>query len=133
MKVILLAAGLGTRLEHLTSFLPKSMILVSGKPILEYIINDLKKSGFTDFCIVIGHLGEKIKKYFGDGSAFNIHISYVEQEIFSGTASATKLARNFVNDTSFLLYLADTIILKNLTTHLENMINSNYEMSILSS
>tara|TARA_B110000438_G_scaffold257569_1_gene265756 strand:+ start:495 stop:1448 length:954 start_codon:yes stop_codon:yes gene_type:complete len=133
LKVILLAAGLGTRLEPLTSFLPKPMILISGKPILEYIINDLKKSGFTDFCIVIGHLGEKIKKYFGDGSAFNIHISYVEQEIFSGTASATKLARNFVNDTSFLLYLADTIIPKNLTTHLENMINSNYDMSILSS
>jgi len=55
------------------------------------------------------------------------------KKFFSGTASATKLARNFVNDTSFLLYLADTIILKNLTTHLENMINSNYEMSILSS
>ena len=55
------------------------------------------------------------------------------KKFFSGTASATKLARNFVNDTSFLLYLADTIIPKNLTTHLENMINSNYEMSILSS
>ena len=133
MKVILLAAGLGKRLEPVTSSLPKPMISVSGKPILEYIINDLKKSGFTDFCIVIGHLGEKIKKYFGDGTAFNIRISYVEQEIFSGTASATKLARNFVNDTSFLLYLADTIIPNNLTTHLENMITSNYEMSILSS
>ena len=83
MKVILLAAGLGKRLEPVTSSLPKPMISVSGKPILEYIINDLKKSGFTDYCIVIGHLGEKIKKYFGNGAAFNIHISYVEQEILS--------------------------------------------------
>ena len=133
MKVILLAAGLGKRLEPVTSSVPKPMIVISGKPILEYIINDLKNSGFSDFCIVVGHLSEKIKKYFGDGTAFGIKITYVEQKKFSGTASATKLARNFVGDKSFLLYLADTVIPKNLTNHLEKMIKSNYEMSLLSS
>ena len=109
------------------------MIPISGKPILEYIIEDLKELGFTDFCIVIGHLGEKIKQYFGDGTNFNVKISYVEQEIFSGTASATKLAKNFVNDSSFLLYLADTIIPKNLRNYMQNMINSNFEINLLSS
>lgn len=133
MKVILLAAGLGKRLEPVTSSVPKPMIVISGKPILEYIINDLKNTGFTDFCIVVGHLSEKIKKYFGDGTAFGIKITYVEQKIFSGTASATKLARNFVGDESFLLYLADTVIPKNLTNHLKKMIKSNYQMSLLSS
>lgn len=133
MKVILLAAGLGKRLEPVTSSVPKPMIVISGKPILEYIINDLKNTGFTDFCIVVGHLNEKIKKYFGDGTAFGIKITYVEQKNFSGTASATKLARNFVGDESFLLYLADTVIPKNLTNHLKKMIKSNYQMSLLSS
>ncbi len=133
MKVILLAAGLGKRLEPVTSSLPKPMIMISGKPILEYIINDLKNAGFTDFCLVVGHQNEKIKKYFGNGSSFDIKISYVEQKIFSGTASATKLAKNFVGDQSFLLYLADTIIPKNLNNHLEKMIKSNNEISILSS
>ena len=129
----MLAAGLGKRLEPITSFMPKPMIPISGKPILEYIIDDLKKSGFTDFCLVIGHLGEKIKQYFGDGTNFNVKISYVEQEIFSGTASATKLARNFINGSPFLLYLADTIIPKNLENYLHNMITSNFEISLLSS
>jgi dTDP-glucose pyrophosphorylase len=133
MKVVLLAAGLGTRLESVTSSIPKPMIMMSGKPILEHIIIDLKNSGFTDFCIVIGYLGDKIKTYFGDGSSFDVSISYVEQKFFSGTASATKLAENFVHGDPFLLYLADTIIPKNLDIHLQNMINSNSEISILSS
>lgn len=129
----MLAAGLGKRLEPITSFMPKPMIPISGKPILEYIIDDLKKSGFTDFCLVIGHLGEKIRQYFGDGTKFNIKICYVEQDTFSGTASATKLARNFINGSPFLLYLADTIIPKNLENYLHNMITSNFEISLLSS
>jgi len=133
MKVVLLAAGLGKRLEPITSSIPKPMIMISGKPILEHIIIDLKKNGFTDFCLVVGHLGNKIKHHFGDGADFSIHISYVEQENFSGTASATKLAENFVNGDSFLLYLADTLIPKNLENYLYNMINSNFEISILSS
>ena len=133
MKVVLLAAGLGKRLEPMTSSIPKPMIMISGKPILEHIIVDLKKSGFTDFCIVIGYLGDKIKSHFGDGTSLGIHISYVEQENFSGTASATKLAENFVHDDSFLLYLADTIIPKNLENHLQNMIDSDFEICILSS
>ena len=133
MKVVLLAAGLGTRLEPITSSIPKPMIMIAGKPIIEHIIIDLKKYGFSDFCIVVGHLGNKIKHHFDDGTAFDIHISYVEQENFLGTASATKLAENFVNGDSFLLYLADTIIPKNLENYLHNMINSNFETSILSS
>ncbi|MDC1136659.1 sugar phosphate nucleotidyltransferase [Nitrosopumilus sp.] len=133
MKVVLLSAGLGKRLEPITYSIPKPMIPISGKPILGYIIDDLKKLGFTDFCIVIGHLGEKIKQYFGDGTNFNVKISYVEQEIFSGTATATKLAKNFVNDSPFLLYLADTIIPKNLRNYIQNMINSNFEINLLSS
>ena len=133
MKVVLLAAGLGKRLEPMTSSIPKPMIMMSGKPILEHIVIDLKKSGFTDFCIVIGYLGDKIKSHFGDGTSLGIHISYVEQENFSGTASATKLAENFVHNDSFLLYLADTIIPKNLENHLQNMMCSDFEICILSS
>ncbi|KFM20091.1 Glucose-1-phosphate thymidylyltransferase protein [Marine Group I thaumarchaeote SCGC AAA799-P11] len=133
MKVVLLAAGLGKRLEPLTSSLPKPMIMISGKPILEHIVISLQKYGFFDFCIVVGYLGDKIKSYFGDGTSLGIHISYVEQKIFSGTASATKLAKNFVGNEPFLLYLADTIIPENLENYLQNMINSDFETCILSS
>tara|TARA_B110000438_G_C15789992_1_gene640227 strand:+ start:746 stop:1699 length:954 start_codon:yes stop_codon:yes gene_type:complete len=133
MKVVLLAAGLGTRLGSMTSCLPKPMIMISGKPILEHIILDLKNSGFSEFCIVIGYLGNMIKTYFGDGSSLNIHISYVEQKKFSGTASATKLSENFVSNDPFLLYLADTVIPENLKDILSKMIKSNSKISILSS
>ena len=64
MKAILLAAGLGNRLLPITESIPKPMIKIADKPILEYILNDLITAGFDDFCIVVGHQANQIKNHF---------------------------------------------------------------------
>ena len=69
MKVVIIAGGQGTRIASIASDIPKAMIPVAGKPVLEYEVEMAKRYGFTDFIFIIGHLGEQIKSYFGDGNA----------------------------------------------------------------
>ena len=132
MKAVLLAAGRGNRLKPITNKIPKLMIKICGKPILEYVINDLVKCGFDEICLVIGHFGNQIKDYFKDGSKFNIRIHYIVQEKLTGTANALNCAKEFVKDDPFLLYLSDTIIPKDLSYHLKKMIDDKSEINILS-
>lgn len=132
MKAVLLAAGLGKRLLPITKSIPKPMIMIAGKPLLEYIIEDLTKSGFDEICLVVGHLRNHIEDYFKDGSKYNVKISYVIQHDFVGTASATKLTKSFVNEEPFLLYLADTIIPYNLEENLQRIISNDSEIGLLS-
>ena len=66
MKAVLLAAGRGTRLQPITNAISKQMIKIAGKPLLEYIIDDLVDHGYDEICIVIGHHGNQIKKYFAN-------------------------------------------------------------------
>jgi glucose-1-phosphate thymidylyltransferase len=132
MKVVLLAAGKGKRLSPITEKLPKQMIKIVGKPILEHIIQYLAKHNFDDICIIIGHQSEQIKKYFGDGSNFGVKITYVYQKEQKGTAHATYLSKNFVGQDNFLLYLADTIIPNDLNNFLQKT-SKNFDIEILSS
>ena len=132
MKAVLLAAGKGERLLPITNKILKQMIPIAGKPLLEYIINDLVKCGFDEICLIIGHFGNQIKDYFKDGSEFKIKIHYVIQEKLTGTATALNYAKDFVDNESFLLYLSDTIIPKDLNYNLKKMIDDNSEINILS-
>ena len=88
MKTIIMAGGKGTRLASIAGDIPKPMIKVCGKPILEYQIDCLKKNGLTDITIAVGHLGRHIKDYFGDGGGFGCGISYFEETEPLGTAGA---------------------------------------------
>ena len=110
MKAVLLAAGLGRRLHPITLQMPKQMIPVAGRPILEYLIEDLKGCGIADLCLVVGHGGEQIRGHLGDGGGFGVRIEYRTQERYDGTASALLPARDFVGDGRFLVYLSDTLI-----------------------
>jgi len=132
MKAVLLAAGKGERLRPITLETSKQMIKIAGKPFLEYIINDLKKSGFDEICIVTGYLGNQIKDYFKDGSNFDVKIEYVTQEEQKGTAHALQCAKSFVGNDPFLVYLSDTII-PNVDDYIKKMIDDKCEISILSS
>ncbi len=133
MKAVLLAAGVGTRLFPITSNLPKQMIKIVGKPILEYILEYLIQLNFDSICLVIGYNGEKIEEYFGDGSRYGIKIIYVYQIEQKGTANATYLAKDFVGQDGFLLYLADTIIPNSLEDFLQKIISNKFEIELLSS
>lgn len=106
MKVVIMAGGKGTRIASVRSDIPKPMIPVCGKPILEHQINCLKKNGFTDITLVIGHLGKAIQDYFGDGTSFGVKISYFEETEPLGTAGAL-FKLNITED--FLLLCGDIV------------------------
>jgi glucose-1-phosphate thymidylyltransferase len=133
MKVILLAAGIGQRLQPITDDIPKPMIKIAGKPILEYILEDLLNFGFNDLCIVVGHEANQIKNYFSNWNKNSCSISFVTQNEYKGTAHAMYLAKDFVKNDPFLLYLADTIIPLDLNDKLSKMVSDVNSMSILSS
>ncbi len=89
--VVIMAGGKGTRLMPMTQDLPKPMVPVGGKPILEWILLRLIHYGFRHFTFAVNYLGHKIEEYFGDGSAFGCHISYAREKEFLGTAGALSL------------------------------------------
>ncbi|MCK9169253.1 MAG: HAD-IIIA family hydrolase [Treponema sp.] len=107
MKTVIMAGGKGTRIASVASDIPKPMIRICGKPILEYQIDCLKCNGLTDITLVIGHLGHFIREYFGDGSGFGVHISYYDETIPLGTAGALYKISDLTDD--FLLLCGDTI------------------------
>lgn len=104
MQIAILAGGLATRLGGLASDKPKSMVQVCGRPFLEHQINMLKAGGATDIVLCIGHLGEQIRSYFGDGSDFGVSIRYSREEKPLGTAGALKNAGSLLNETFFTIY-----------------------------
>lgn len=104
-----MAGGKGTRIASVRSDVPKPMITICGKPILEHQIENLKACGLTDIIFVIGYLGDKIKEYFGDGSKFGVEIEYFIEDHPLGTAGALfKMMSQFTED--FLLLCGDVII-----------------------
>lgn len=107
MKAIIMAGGKGTRIASIRSDVPKPMIEICNKPILQYQIENLKAYGIRDITLVIGHLGNIIKDYFGDGSAFGVNISYFVEDKPLGTAGAL-FKMNISED--FILLCGDVII-----------------------
>ena len=76
MKVVVIAGGQGTRIVSVNSEIPKAMIPIAGKPILEYEVEMAKRYGYTDFLFIIGHMGDQIEHYFEDGRRWNVNIEY---------------------------------------------------------
>ena len=108
MKVVIMAGGKGTRIASVKSDVPKPMIPICGKPILEWQIENLKACGLTDISLVIGYLGHVIKEYFGDGEKFGVKISYFVENSPFGTAGALFKMPELTDD--FLLLCGDVIL-----------------------
>ena len=107
MKTVIMAGGKGTRIASVKSDVPKPMILIAGKPILEWQIECLRTQGLTDITLVIGYLGYVIEEYFGDGSMFGVKIDYFVEDHPLGTAGAL-FKMNLQED--FLLLCGDVIL-----------------------
>lgn len=108
MKVVIMAGGKGTRIASIAQDVPKPMILIQNKPILQYEIESLREQGFTEFIITISYLGQIIKNYFDDGKRFGVHIEYYFEEEPLGTAGALFRIRDKLTE-DFLLINADSI------------------------
>ncbi|MBY8987130.1 MAG: NTP transferase domain-containing protein [Candidatus Lokiarchaeota archaeon] len=110
MKAVIIAAGKGKRLHPITSTIPKPMIPIAGKPLLEHSILNLKEIGITEILIIVGYREDIIKDYFGDGRInFNVKIEYISQIEHLGTAHAVGFAEDFVGDDNFLLMYGDLV------------------------
>jgi NDP-sugar pyrophosphorylase family protein len=110
-KAVILAAGKGTRMGDLTRELPKPMLDVDGKPVLEHIVEGLRDVvGITNFFIVTGWRGEVIRRHFGDGSRWNVSITYGEQTVQDGTGRAAEPAKSWVGADDFLLAYGDILL-----------------------
>ena len=103
-----MAGGKGTRIASVASDIPKPMITIDGKPILEREIECLKDQGFTDIIITVSHMAEYIMDYFGDGSSFGVNIEYFIEDIPLGNAGALFKLQDKL-DGDFLLLNADSI------------------------
>lgn len=108
MKTVIMAGGKGTRIASVNSEVPKPMIPILGKPILEYQIDCLRRQGYNDIILVVGHLGHVVKDYFGDGNAFGVKIEYVTETEPLGTAGALFLMKDKLGE-DFLLLCGDII------------------------
>lgn len=108
MKIVIMAGGKGTRIAEVNSQVPKPMIPIDGKPILEYQLETLKEQGYTDIILGIGHLGHVIKDYFGDGAKMGINIEYITEDQPLGTAGALYYLKNNISE-DFLLLNGDII------------------------
>jgi len=111
MKAVILAAGKGTRMKELTNEVPKPMLNVKGRPILEHIIEGLRDAaGIREFCVVTGWRAGVIENHFGNGSKWNARICYARQIVQDGTGKAPELAKDFVGDDNFLLTYGDILV-----------------------
>jgi NDP-sugar pyrophosphorylase family protein len=108
MKAVILAGGKGSRLKPYTTVFPKPLMPVGNMPILEIIIRQLKSQGITDIIIAVGHLGELIMNFFGDGSKLGVNIRYSREEQPLGTAGGLGLIREELKDT-FLMINGDIL------------------------
>ncbi len=111
MKAVILAAGEGKRLKPITSLVPKPMIPLLGKPILEHIILGLKNIGINNILLIVGYKQEIIKNYFEKvAKQINVKIEYIVQEEYLGTAHAASYAKKFIEDDTFLMMYGDIFV-----------------------
>ena len=111
MKAVIMAGGKGTRLEELTKGqIPKPMVPVDGKPLLERQIEQIKEYGYDDITLVTGHLADVISSYFGDGSTYGVRIDYLREEEPLGTAGSFYYLREHLHGADdFLLLNGDLL------------------------
>jgi mannose-1-phosphate guanylyltransferase len=117
MKAVILAGGLGTRLQPYTTFVPKPMLPLGEKPLLEHLIEWLKKNGITTTVLCVSYLRKTIEDYFEDGERFGMNIEYAVSAKPLATAGQLKTAEHFIDD-SFVCVYGDSIF----DFNLKNMI-----------
>jgi NDP-sugar pyrophosphorylase family protein len=110
MKAMILAAGFGTRLRPLTNKVPKPMVPIMNRPILEHTIHLLRSHGIHDITVNLHHLPEIIQQHFGDGKDFGVQLHWSHEPEILGTAGGIKKAQQFLDGESFLVINSDVVV-----------------------
>jgi dTDP-glucose pyrophosphorylase len=109
-QAVILAAGRGTRMRELTADLPKPMIEVRGKPVLQHIVEGLRDAGIRHCLIIVGYRADAVCDFFGGGSRYNVAIQYKTQTVQDGTGRVVELAQDFVDNRPFILAYGDILV-----------------------
>jgi glucose-1-phosphate thymidylyltransferase len=132
MKGVVLHGGLGTRLRPLTHTGPKQLLRIAGKPVSQWVLEDLREAGVRDVAIILGNLApERVVEYYGDGSWLGLNLTYIYQGYPYGLAHAVYLARDFVGDEPYVVYLGDNVILEGIAHLAKKFEESDAEAMVL--
>ena len=119
MKALVLAGGSGTRLRPITHTSAKQLVPVANKPVLFYGLEAIRDAGITEVGIVVGDTEPAIRSAVGPGHAFGLEVTYIRQSAPLGLAHAVLVAREFLGDDDFVMYLGDNFIVGGITALVE--------------
>ncbi|MFD2079953.1 glucose-1-phosphate thymidylyltransferase [Actinopolymorpha cephalotaxi] len=119
MRALVLSGGAGTRLRPITHTSAKQLVPVANKPVLFYGLEAIAEAGITEVGIVVGDTAQEIKEAVGDGAQFGISVTYIPQEAPLGLAHAVLIARDFLGDEDFVMYLGDNFIVGGISSLVE--------------
>lgn len=108
-KAMVLAAGVGSRLDPLTSQVPKPLVPVANTPVMEHILKLLQRHGFTDVCANLHYLSDKIVEYFGDGSKLGVNLTFKNEPKLTGDAGGVRSCRDFLQTGTFMVIMGDLL------------------------
>ncbi|WBB78709.1 glucose-1-phosphate thymidylyltransferase [Micromonospora sp. WMMD882] len=110
MKALVLSGGTGSRLRPFSHSMPKQLIPIANKPVLEHVLGNIRDIGVSDIGIIVGDRASSIQEAIGDGSRLDARITYLRQETPGGLGHCVALARDFLGDDDFVMYLGDNFL-----------------------
>lgn len=110
MKALVLSGGSGTRLRPFTYSMPKQLIPIANKPVLEHVLGNIRDLGVTDVGVVVGDLAPQIIEAIGDGTHLGLRIVYIRQDAPRGLAHCVQIAQPFLQEDDFVMYLGDNVL-----------------------
>src|SRR6187431_3308052 len=119
MKALILAGGAGTRLRPITHTRAKQLVPVANRPILHYGIHSMVAAGITELGVIVGDTRDEVMAGLGDGSQFGATITYIPQDEPLGLAHCVLIARDFLGDDDFVMYLGDNMLQQGLTDFID--------------
>ncbi len=131
MKALVLAGGKGTRLRPLTHTSAKQLVPIANKPVLYYGLEAIRDAGITSVGIVVGDTAHEFREAVGDGSRFGLEVTYIPQEAPLGLAHCVLIAREFLADEPFVMYLGDNFLVDGITDLVDAFNDADYDAQIL--
>ncbi|MGW0628593.1 glucose-1-phosphate thymidylyltransferase [Streptomyces sp. NPDC002758] len=131
MKALVLSGGAGTRLRPITHTSAKQLVPVANKPVLFYGLESIAAAGITDVGMIVGDTAAEIEEAVGDGSKFGLEVTYIPQERPLGLAHAVLIARDFLGDDDFVMYLGDNFIVGGISDLVEEFRTTRPDAQIL--
>lgn len=131
MKALVLSGGKGTRLRPITHTSAKQLVPIANKPVLFYGLEAIRDAGITEVGVIVGDTADEVRAAVGDGSKFGLRVTYIPQEAPLGLAHCVLIARDFLGDDSFVMYLGDNFIIDGIAALVEEFLTLQPDSEVL--